>query len=143
MQEAVKRVSASPTEAFRQSQHREKKEISSSESVRTSRESTLDINFVILMSHSGHITGRSIISSFLRAPLGDLISMKCWRSLSNGRVLLLSVCHWFLTPKGHGGIISYFRDQSPGLMTGSCHSPRAQTAPGTRCLSPAKTSGCL
>lgn len=97
----------------------------------TSCEGTLDINFDILMSHSGHITGRSIISSSLTAPSGDLISVKCWRSLSNGHVLLLSV--WFLMTKGHGGITSYLRDQSPVLMTGSCHSSRAQTTPGSCC----------
>lgn len=85
------------------------------------------------MSHSGHITGRSIISSSLTAPSGDLISVKCWRSLSNGHVLLLSVYHWFLTTKGHGGITSYLRDQSPVLMTRSCHSSRAQTTRGSCC----------
>lgn len=85
------------------------------------------------MSHSGHITRRSIISSFLTAPFGELISVKCWRSLSKGHVLLLSVYHRFLMPKGHRGIISYLRDQSPVLMTGSCHSSRAQTTRETCC----------
>lgn len=85
------------------------------------------------MSHSGHITRRSIISSSLTAPFGDLISVKCWRSLSKGHVLLLSVYLQFLMPKGHRGIISYLRDQSPVLMTGSCHSSRAQTTRETCC----------
>lgn len=85
------------------------------------------------MSHSGHITSRSIISSSLTAPSGDLISVKCWRSLSKGHVLLLSVYHCFLTTKGHRGITSYLRDQSPVLMTGSCHSSSAQTTRGSCC----------
>lgn len=87
------------------------------------------------MSHSGHIIGRSIISSSLTAPSGDLISVKCWRSLSNGHVLLLSVHHQFLMPKGHGGIASYLRDQSAVLMTRSCHSSRAQTPRAPCCSS--------
>lgn len=74
----------------------------------------------------------------LTAPLGDLISVKRWRSLSNGHVLLLSLSHRFLTPKGHGGIISYFGDQSPVLMTRSCRSCRAAC-----CCSPATSPGCL
>lgn len=36
-------------------------------------------------------------------------------------------------PKGHGEITSYLRDQSPVLMTGSCHSSCAQTTRGTCC----------
>lgn len=74
----------------------------------------------------------------LTAPLGDLISVKHWRSLSNGHILLLSLSHRFLMPKGHGGIISYFGDQSPVLMTRSCRSCRADC-----CCSPATSPGCL
>lgn len=89
--------------------------------------STLDINFVILTSHSGHITCHSITSCFLTVPVGVLISVKCWRSLSNGHTLFLSVCHWCLMPKGHEGTLSYFRDQSSTLMTRNCCSPWVQT----------------
>lgn len=85
--------------------------------------SALDINCVILMSHSGHISWHSITSCFLTAPVGDLMSVKRWRSLSNGCALLLSVCHWFLMPRGHKGIISYFRDQRSILMIRNGCSP--------------------